>query len=107
LPIWRLRAGWIDNAFGVFANAIAARDPRTTNLYFDLATVAEGQSYGRLDLLTKRIRQAGAGRFLFGSDAAYGTRPTRRQHWAMFQGYVPLSPAEIASIANNVAPYMR
>ena len=99
--------GWNDEAFGIYADAVANGDPRTAKLYFDVATVAEGQSPGRLDLLAKRIRQVGVGRILYGSDASFGTRPTPRQEWAMFQGYVPLTPSEISAIADNVAPYLR
>lgn len=99
--------GWNDEAMAVYADAIRAGDPRTAKLYFDVATVAEGQSYGRLVILAERIRQVGIERILYGSDASFSTRPTPRQQWAMFQGYVPISQGEISAIAQNVAPYLK
>jgi predicted TIM-barrel fold metal-dependent hydrolase len=98
--------GWNDEALAVFAEAVARGDPRTARLYFDLATVAEDQSHDRLTQLARRIRQIGVGRILYGSDGAWGGRPTPRQQWGMFQGMVPLSEAEIAAIARNAAPYL-
>ena len=98
--------GWNDDALGVFAEAVAAGDPHAARLRFDLATVAEGQSYERLMQLARRIRQIGLGRIVYGSDAAFGGRTTPRQQWGMFQGMVPLSEAEIAVIARNTAPYV-
>jgi hypothetical protein len=92
---------------GSGADAIARRDPRTARLYFDVATNAEGQSYARLALLAKRIREIGTDHILHGSDASFGKHLTPRQEWATFQGYVPLAPVEIAAIANNIAPYLR
>lgn len=35
--------GYTDSALGVFADAIQKGDPRTKNLYFDVATVADEQ----------------------------------------------------------------
>jgi uncharacterized protein len=99
--------GWNDEALAVLAEAVAKRDPRTRRLYFDLTTVAEGQSYERLMLLAKRIRQIGTDRILYGSDGAWGGRTTPRQQWGMFQGMTPLSEREIEAIAKNVAPYLK
>jgi uncharacterized protein (TIGR02246 family) len=99
--------GWTDPALEVFADAVAARDPRTRNLYFDLATVADRQSWAELKLLAGRIRQIGLQRILYGSDGAFGGNSPPRLEWATFRGTVPLSDAEFKQIAGNLAPYLR
>jgi predicted TIM-barrel fold metal-dependent hydrolase len=99
--------GWTDEALAVFAEAVAARDPRTRYLYFDVATVADLQSPAQLQLLAKRIRQIGVERILYGSDAAIGGRNTPDQEWGTFRGMVPLTDAEFATIRQNAAPYLR
>ena len=99
--------GWDEDALAVFADALRAGDPRTRRLYFDVATNAEGQSHDRLVQLARLVREIGVDRVLFGSDGSFGRRPTPRQQWGTFQGLVPLSEAEIAAIASNVAPYAR
>jgi predicted TIM-barrel fold metal-dependent hydrolase len=99
--------GWTDPALEVFANAIAKGDPRTRNLYFDVATVADLQRWEELKLLAQRIRQIGPKRILYGSDAAFGGRNTPRTEWGTFRGMVPLSDAEFKVIASNVAPYLK
>jgi predicted TIM-barrel fold metal-dependent hydrolase len=99
--------GWTDPALAVYADAIAAGDPRTRNLYFDVATVADGQTGEDEKLLASRIRQIGLRRILYGSDAAFGGRSTPRQEWGTFRGMVPLTDEEFRIIAGNVAPYMR
>jgi predicted TIM-barrel fold metal-dependent hydrolase len=99
--------GWTDEALEVFAEAVARRDPRTRNLYFDLATVADLQSHEQLQLLARRIRQIGVERIVYGSDAAFGGRNTPDQEWGTFRGMVPLTDAEFAVIRENVAPYVR
>ena len=92
-----------DTAFEVFADAIAAGDPRTKNLYFDAATSVEPRLYkGDVELLAKRFRQVGLGRILYASDAG----PVR-EGWQTFRNLLPLSDEEIMDIADNVAPYMR
>lgn len=99
--------GWNDDALAVLADAVAKGAPHTERLYFDLATVTENQSYDRLAQLARRIRQIGVSRILFGSDGAFGGRTTPRQQWGIFQGMVPLSEAEIATIARNTAPHVK
>jgi len=96
--------GYTDEALEVFAEAIAAGDPRTKNLYFDVATVADGQSDEVLQTFAQRIRQVGLHRVLYGTDAA---PPTARQSWRNFRTTVPLSDDELRTIAGNVAPYLR
>ena len=99
--------GWTDDALAVLAEAVASHDPRTRNLYFDVATAADNQPAERLRLLATRIRQIGVGRTLYGSDAAFGGRNTANEEWGTFRGMVPLTDAEFSTIQNNVAPYLR
>lgn len=99
--------GWTDEALEVFATAVEAKDSRTKNLYFDVATVADLQSPAQLELLARRIRQIGPERILYGSDGAFGGRNTPDQEWGTFRGMVPLTDAEFADISDNVAPYLR
>lgn len=96
--------GYTDDALAVYAEAIAAGDPRTKNLYFDVATVADGQPDEVLRKLAERIRQMGPMRVLFGTDLG---PPAARQSWATFRITVPLTDDELATIAGNVAPYLR
>jgi predicted TIM-barrel fold metal-dependent hydrolase len=99
--------GWNDEALAVLAEAVERGDPRTRNLYFDVATVADLQKHDQLELLAKRIRQIGPQRILYGSDAAFGGRNTPDREWGNFRGMVPLTDAEHAIIRDNVAPYLR
>jgi predicted TIM-barrel fold metal-dependent hydrolase len=96
--------GYTDEALEVFANAITANDPRTKNLYFDIATVADGQSKEVLQKLAERIRQVGLHRILYGTDTG---PPPARQSWLTFRTTVPLTDEEFKTIAGNVAPYFR
>ena len=96
--------GYTDEALEVFADAIAAKDPRTKQLYFDIATVADEQSDATLRKFAERIRQIGVERVLFGTDLG---PPLPRQSWLIFRTTVPLTDDEFAAIAGNVAPYFR
>ena len=96
--------GYTDEALEVYAEAIAAKDPRTKNLYFDFATVADGQPKEVLQKFAERIRQVGPGRVLYGTDLG---PPAARQSWMNFRMTVPLTDEEFKTIAGNVAPYFR
>ena len=96
--------GYTDEALAVYADAISADDPRTKNLYFDFATVADEQTPEVLQKFAMRIRQVGLQRVLYGTDMA---PPTARQSWMTFRTTVPLTEDEIRTIAGNVAPYFR
>jgi predicted TIM-barrel fold metal-dependent hydrolase len=96
--------GYTDEAMEVYAKAIAAGDPRTKNLYFDFATVADAKSDELLRTFAMRIRQVGPQRVLFGTDLG---PPAARQSWAHFRTVVPLTDEEFKTIAGNVAPYLR
>jgi uncharacterized protein len=96
----------VDEALGVFVEAIAKGDLRTAHLYFDVSGVAGlGQWVDKASLIATRIRQLGVHRVLYGSDGTTDLlRP--REAWAAFR-QLPLSDAEFRTIGSNVAPYMR
>jgi predicted TIM-barrel fold metal-dependent hydrolase len=97
-----------DDALAVFADAIAAGDPRMRNVYFDLATVVtESQSDSTLALIARRLRQVGLQRVLFGADTPTFERPAPLQAWATIRRRLPLTDDELRIVAGNVAPYMR
>ncbi len=96
-----------DAALGVLAAAVAAGDPRTRNLVFDVTTVAAPQTTAENGaLIARRIRQVGVGRILFGADLSLGSNPPPREAWALFREKIPLTAAEFTAIAGNVAPYV-
>ena len=89
-------------ALKVLADAITANDPRTRNLYFDVATLVDGETPANLKLDAERMRQIGMKRILFGSD----TRIPSLTGWASLHA-LPLTEEEFRTIAANVAPYAR
>jgi predicted TIM-barrel fold metal-dependent hydrolase len=93
----------------VYAEAIAAGDPRTRNLYFDLAEAVPGAlgSDEALQEIAQRIRQIGLDRVLYGSDATTAGGARVAQRWAQLRHRLPLTDAELRDIADNVAPYLR
>ena len=96
-----------DSAVALLAEAVDRGDPRTRRLWFDIAGVADtGISRANAALLTRRIRQVGVERILYGSDAAAGENLRPRESWASFRS-LPLTDDEIARIADNLAPYFR
>jgi uncharacterized protein len=95
-----------DSALGVFAEAFATRDGRVKNLWFDAsAVVRPGMTPADLQRIATRIRQIGVDRVLYGSDAATGPQMYPKAGWETFQR-LPLTPAELRTIASNIAPYM-
>lgn len=98
-----------DDALGVFAEAMAAGDPRTRNLYFDMASnVTEDESAAAMELVTKRMRQLGVGRILYGTDMSVGTtNPAPAAAWATMRRRLALTDEELRTIAHNVPPYLR
>jgi len=96
-----------DAASAVYADAIAAHDPRTAHLYFDVSGISgiEAMEPDRKERLVRRMRQIGFDRLLYGSDGAVpGFGP--REYWASLKT-LPLTPSELRSLATNVAPYLR
>lgn len=93
-------------AMAVFAEAVEQSDPRTRNLWFDVATVVDSDiSRANAELIARYIRQVGAERVLYGSDAALGDNLRPREGWAAFH-QLPLTEEEFARIASNLAPYI-
>ena len=96
-----------DAALGVFTDAIAKRDARMKNVWFDATVVVRAETQQNdLERIAARVRQIGVERVLYGSDAAVGPATYPKAGWAAFQR-LPLSAAEFGVIAKNVAPYMR
>jgi len=96
----------IDEALGVFVDAIANRDPRMTRVCFDASgVIGVEKTPEKLDLIAKRIRQLGVERVLWGADGALPPAYTPQKAWAAFKR-LPLTDAEFTTIANNRAPYM-
>ena len=104
---------YVPSALKVFADAIAAGDPRTKNLYFDLteiepAAVITSNPEKTMQEIARFIRQIGLKRILYGSDAAATSdAPPTSLRWARLRGKLPLTNNELRVVANNVAPYMR
>ncbi len=96
-----------DSAMAVLAEAVEKKDPRTRRLWFDVAGIVDRNiTPGQAALVTKRIRQAGVDRILYGSDAAAGDNLRPREAWAAFRR-LPLTQREFETVASNVAPYLR
>jgi predicted TIM-barrel fold metal-dependent hydrolase len=95
-----------DEALAVFAQAAEAGDPRVRNLWFDFATIISADlTDAQVELVTRRLRQLGVERLLFGSDIDPQVPP--RRAWTTFRVMLPLTDAEFAAIADNVAPYLQ
>ncbi len=95
----------IDEALAVFVEAIAQRDSRMKNVYFDASVLMRVEKpSAKLNLIATRLRQIGLEHVLWGSDAAPPAY-TPKEAWAAFRA-LPLSDAEFKIIANNRAPYM-
>lgn len=96
-----------DEALAVLAEAVERHDPRTRHLWFDVASCVDlNISPANAALVTKRIRQIGVKRILYGTDAAVGDNLRPRESWAAFRR-LPLKESEFKQIAKNVAPYLR
>lgn len=96
-----------DDALGVLTEAIARKDPRTKNLWFDVTTVIDSNTTKeQASLVAGRIRQIGVERVLYGSDTPDGSRPAPREAWDAFRRLSGLTEAELATIASNVPPWL-
>jgi predicted TIM-barrel fold metal-dependent hydrolase len=91
----------------VLADAVAKKDPRTRNLWFDVASNAHPENPAETsELLVKLIRRIGVKRILYGTDGAAGNNLHPRESWEAFRK-LKLTEKEIKAIAGNVAPYFR
>ena len=96
-----------DEAMAFLAEAFERRDPRTRNLWFDVASCVDlNISPANAALVVKRLRQVGVKRILYGTDAAAGDNLRPKESWAAFRR-LPLKESEFKQIAKNVAPYLR
>lgn len=94
-------------AMAELAASVARRDPRTRNLYFDVASIVDREIRPELaQFVADTIRQVGPGRVLYGTDSAQGGNLRPRESWAAFRK-LPLTEAEFAQIAANLPPYFR
>jgi len=96
-----------DSALGVFTDAIAKRDARMKNVWFDSsAVVRPNMSADDLQRIAARIRQIGVERVPYGSDAPVSPLVYPKSGWAAFQR-LPLTAVELRVIATNIPPYLR
>jgi predicted TIM-barrel fold metal-dependent hydrolase len=78
------------------------------NLWFDLTTIVHPEDKPeRWAMVLKRIRQIGAKRILYGSDAPLGGNFKPRESWAAIATKTGLTQDELKTIANNRAPYFK
>ena len=95
-----------DDALGVFVEAIAKKDPRMDRVWFDVSGVAGlGDWKAKAETIVSRIRALGVARILYGSDGTADSH-TPKEAWEAF-ATLPLTPAELRTIAGNVPPYLR
>lgn len=96
-----------DWVMSTLASAFEQRDPRTRNLWFDVASMVDKDiSAVNGALVARRIRQVGVDKILYGSDAATSNKQLPREAWAALRR-IPLSEAEFKRIAGNLAPYLK
>ena len=96
-----------DEVMAVFGAAAERNDPHTRNMYFDVATVVTAESTNdEVALIGRRIRQVGVERILYGSDLG-PPGGSIRSGWEIFRDKVPLTPAELRTIAGNVTRFAR
>ena len=96
-----------DQVMAVFGEAAERRDPRMRRVYFDAAAnVTAGFTPADGALVARRIRQIGAGKFVYGSDLS-PPGGSIRSGWDIFRAKVPLTPAEMQAIAGNLLPFVR
>jgi predicted TIM-barrel fold metal-dependent hydrolase len=95
-------------AFGVFAAAIEAKDPRTKNLYFDGSgpvNVTGSQSSESLATVAAAMRRVGLNRILFASDRHSPNNFPPAETWKAWMEKLPLTEAEFRDIADNIVRY--
>jgi predicted TIM-barrel fold metal-dependent hydrolase len=96
-----------DEVMAVFGAAAERGDPRMRNVLFDVATVVTAETTTEdAALVAARIRQVGSQRVLFGSDLS-PPGGSIRSGWEIFRDRVPLTAAELRTIAGNVTRFAR
>lgn len=96
-----------DEVMAVFAAAAERKDPRMSNLYFDVAAnVTDEITPADAALVAQRVRQVGPARVLYGSDLS-PPGGSIREGWEIFRARIPLTPAELQQIANNRTRFAR
>jgi predicted TIM-barrel fold metal-dependent hydrolase len=104
---------FVPAALRVFADAVAAGNPHTKNMYFDLTEIEPAAAITSnpdetMQEIARFIRRIGLKRILYGSDAAATSdAPPTSLRWARLRRTLPLTNKELRIVANNVAPYMR
>jgi predicted TIM-barrel fold metal-dependent hydrolase len=98
---------YAEQAMDVFASAIERKDPRTRNLYFDQTAVATAETTAEEGArIARMIRRVRAQRVFFGSDMPVSGNPPPAESWAIFRAKVPLTVAELRTIALNEPSYV-
>jgi predicted TIM-barrel fold metal-dependent hydrolase len=96
-----------DEVMAVFGAAADRTDPRMRNIYFDVATVVTAETTTEeAALVARRIRQVGSQRVLYGSDLS-PPGGSIRAGWEIFRNRLPLTAAEVRTIAGNVTRFAR
>ncbi len=96
-----------DDVMAAFAAAAERGEPAARHLYFDVATnVTEDTTPENGALVARRIRQAGVGRVVYGSDLNAPGGSIRRG-WEIFRARVPLTAQEFQQIAGNRLRFTR
>ena len=96
-----------DSVMAVFGAAAERGDPRLRHLYFDVATVVTAESTPADGaLVARRVRQLGATHVLYGSDLS-PPGGSIAAGWEIFRSHVPLTEAEMRTIAGNVLEFIR
>jgi predicted TIM-barrel fold metal-dependent hydrolase len=93
--------GPADEVMAVFAEAAQRNDRRMHNLYFDAAAnVHDKMRHEEAALIVQRIRQVGPRRILYGSDLS-PPGGSIAKGWEIFRTKLPLTDAEVQTIARN------
>jgi predicted TIM-barrel fold metal-dependent hydrolase len=96
-----------DSVMAVFAAAADRKDARMRNVYFDVATaVASETTPQEAAQVAQRIRQIGVEHVVYGSDLS-PPGGSIRAGWEIFRDRVPLTAAELRTIAGNVTRFAR
>jgi predicted TIM-barrel fold metal-dependent hydrolase len=96
-----------DSVMAVFGAAAERQDPRMRNVYFDVATNVHAETTPQAAAaIASRIRQVGVARVLYGSDLN-PPGGSISSGWEIFRNKLPLTEAELRTIASNVLRFAR